>query len=353
VRRLVLLLSGGALAAVQAAPERALPAAPLEFPEPFTRVASIRELGDGRLLVVDGGDAVVRLLDLTRGTATQVGRQGGGPGEYKAPGRLLPLPGGATLLTDGAQQRSIVISPEGSAGDVLLSSSALLAAPPGARAPIATDAKGRLYFLGNSAPKPGGEIVLPDSAPLHRFDPVSRQLDTLTRLKLAWRDVRVKKTNGKITSVNILRVPLMEHDDWAVLPDGRVAVVRTREYRLDVSDAGDRIIPGPRIPYTAIPVTDAERKAAQEWAKLPKLKPPFDGPSTWAAPDSRIWVQRTTAAGDSTARYDVLGLNGRLLAKVSLPPRTRVAGFGREAVYLVRKDADDLEHLGRLALPKF
>ena len=46
------------------------------------------ELRDGRVLVVDSRDAMVKLVDLARGTATQVGRQGAGPREYQGPSLL-------------------------------------------------------------------------------------------------------------------------------------------------------------------------------------------------------------------------------------------------------------------------
>jgi hypothetical protein len=95
---------------------RHLPRATVELSEPFTGIRSVRELADGRVFVVDGREAEVRLVDLARGTAILVGRQGAGPGEYKAPQHLLPLPGDSTLLTDTGLRRSIVLTPDGRAG---------------------------------------------------------------------------------------------------------------------------------------------------------------------------------------------------------------------------------------------
>ena len=84
---------------------------------------------------------------------------------------------------------------------------------------------------------------------------------------------------------------------------------------------------------------------------MPKYKPPFEGSSTYVAPGARVWVRRSTAASDSTSRYDVFDPTGHLLERVALKPRTRVVGFGKTAIYVVRRDEDDLEYLGRLALP--
>ena len=345
------LLALGTVSEPQAVPERTLPAVGAEFPEGFTRIASIRELRDGRVLVVDERDATVRLLDFTRGTMSDVGRQGGGPGEYRSPSRLLPMPGDSTLLTDIRQQRSIVIGPDGKAGDLLLSGTALADAPSQARAPLALDPRGRLYFQQLSI-DPNDPTTLPDSAWLVRWSPTTRKSDTVGRVKIPWRDIQIQRENGKVSKVAVFTVPLMPQDDWTMLRDGRIAVIRTGDYHLELIGPDGAITRGARIPYTPIEITAAERRQGPLWEKSPKLKPPFDGPSILAAPDDRLWIKRTTVFGDSTARYDVLDLGGRLVARVALPARTRLAGFGAASLYVVRRDLDDVEYLGRLVQPK-
>jgi hypothetical protein len=339
------------LVVTQSVPERSLPAATQELRGSFTGVGSIRELSDGRVLVVDREDKVVRLVDLTRGTAAPVGRQGGGPGEYNRPFRLLPLGGDTTLLVDAGLQRSIVIGPDGAAGDVVLSAGAMVSAPRGARTPGAVDSRGRLYFLG-SGPAPGSDPAAgpPDSVPLLRFDRRTGRVDTLARVRQAKPNILIAREGTRITSVNIRKVPFTPHDDWAVAPDGRLVIVRTDPYRLDQQVASATgLTRGPRIAYAPVAVVDADRIGVID--PLPKYKPPFEGPSTSMAPDGRVWVRRTTAAADSTARYDVFDASGRMVARVVLPPRTRLAGFGRATIYLVRRDEDDLEYLGRETLP--
>lgn len=42
---------------------------------------------------------------------------------------------------------------------------------------------------------------------------------------------------------------------------------------------------------------------------------------------------------------------GRLVLKVRLQPRSRVIGFGKGSVYVVRRDDEDLEYLERYRLP--
>jgi hypothetical protein len=71
-----------------------------EFPDPFTRLASVRELPGGRVLISDTQDKTVQLLDFAAGSATKIGREGQGPGEYALPAALIALPGNQTLLQD-------------------------------------------------------------------------------------------------------------------------------------------------------------------------------------------------------------------------------------------------------------
>jgi hypothetical protein len=256
---LSLVVAAACLAVSQAVPERSLPAAALEFKEGFTGIGAIRELGDGRVLVLDRQDKVVRLVDLTRGTAAPVGRQGGGPGEYRSPSRLIPLGGDSTLLVDPGLQRSIVIGPGGAAGDVLLNSNDMVSAPAGARAPQAVDALGRLYFTGSGLATRTATPTLPDSLLLFRLDRRTGRVDTLARLKQAQPKIRVDRNGTKITSVSIRKVPFTPQDDWAVFPDGRVIIVRTGVYRVDQLTTAGKLMQGPRIPYAPIAVVDADR----------------------------------------------------------------------------------------------
>jgi hypothetical protein len=80
--------------------------------------------------------------------------------------------------------------------------------------------------------------------------------------------------------------------------------------------------------------------------------PPFRASAFVAfAPDGKLWIQRTTF-GREGARYDLIGPDGALVDRVRLPEGHRVVGFGRNAMYVVRRDSDDLEFLQRRPLPR-
>jgi hypothetical protein len=340
--------------AKQAIPERKLPTATIEFPEAFARITSVHELRDGRVLVVSARENVVRLLDVERGVATPVGGWGEDLGQYKTPRRLIPYGNDSTLLTDPGQKRSIVIGPDGVAGGVLLLNTPPSGAASGAKVPAAADGIGRLYFHSTVIDSAGSPAV-PDSVPLLRFDPSDRRLDTLTWLKVQRPNVRIERANGKIAKIEVGGDSWVEHDDWGVFPDGHVVVVRGREYHLDIVTPSGQITSGPRVPYNPVLVTEADRQAIPEWARaqLPRFKPPFVGSSVLTAPDGRIWVKRTGETTDSSARYDVLDVSGRLVTIVVLPPWNQLAGFGRASLYLIRRDSLGTEHLGRLPFTRF
>jgi hypothetical protein len=64
-------------------------------------------------------------------------------------------------------------------------------------------------------------------------------------------------------------------------------------------------------------------------------------------PEGQVWVQRVKPASDKTPSYDVFDGAGNLVGSVTLRPKSRVAGFGKGTVYVVRSDEDDLQYLER------
>src|SRR5215213_3666149 len=118
-----------------------------EVPEPFTNVGSVRELSDGRVIVIDNGDRAVYAVDFKAGTSTQVGRPGAGPNEYRTPGVLLALAADTTLVTDGGNRRMLVIGPTAEPAGLVTDAWPAANGGPGTRLPRGIDAKGRGYFL--------------------------------------------------------------------------------------------------------------------------------------------------------------------------------------------------------------
>ena len=140
----------------------------------------------------------------------------------------------------------------------------------------------------------------------------------------------------------------------------------------------DSVTVGEVQPYSPIPVTEADRQAHYENEKgmrpvvvsvsegavtgiregapvrasgrreFAATRPPFlFDADVHVTPDGRAWIPRSRAAGDSIPRYDVFDRSGRKIQEVRLRPSSRVIGFGRGTIYVVRRDIDDLQHLER------
>jgi len=389
-----------------------------EFAEPYSAVRGVRELADGRVVVTDPRDKVVQLVDFKSGRATTLGREGSGPNEYQMPSGAFALPGDSTLIADPLNSRFVVLGPGGSlagtwspagaapaggGGGDRPATQTVPARPPagagggpmmmtiGGGGPMAmlqtraTDAQGRVYTTGSpiamtpEGPKPA------DSLPLMRVHRATSAADTVAWLQVPKGNTNVNATGGNM-SIRIGGGPFAANDGWAVLPDGRVAVVRYQDYRVEVYPATGRGAParGTPVRFTPVRVTEAEKQAwrdtrsrsgavaitmtrtdgpggasqqsraaappAEEPADWPAEMPPFDATRVFAAPNGQLWVGRYQSARDKAPRYDVFDASGRHTGQVVFPADTRVIGFGKGTVYTVRIDEDDLQYLQRWTL---
>ncbi|MBE0590844.1 MAG: hypothetical protein IH616_00415, partial [Gemmatimonadales bacterium] len=145
--------------------------------EPFSSLAGLRELNDGRLLAADAIEQVLWIIDPASGTRHQLGRQGQGPGEYEMPGELFALRGDSTLMLDRLNRRFTVILPDGR----LSTSTIPLRHPEGFPIfPRGVDLQGGIYFDLAGIMMPGlEEAAAAGRAPLLRWTPSSGVVDTL------------------------------------------------------------------------------------------------------------------------------------------------------------------------------
>ncbi len=167
----------GSSAAAQSAPQVTLDTPQRAFAEPFSSVAGLRELPDGRLIVADRLEQRVVLLDPERDSVTPLGRVGGGPGEYRLPAGLFRYPDDATLLMDMGNRRFTVIAADGR----LTEETFPLRHPRGFPLLVrGVDREGRLYFDLAGMMLPGlRESAVQGVAPILRSTPGASTLDTL------------------------------------------------------------------------------------------------------------------------------------------------------------------------------
>ncbi len=373
----------------EAQPTRALPAPSVEYGEPFTAITDVRELRDGRVIVADSRENTLQLIDLTRGVARPIGRQGAGPAEWSMPSQLFALPGDTTWMIDPSNDRYFVVHPDGKPGRTI---------PFDAFPEVVTDGlsgvdnNGRMLTINErrTASFQDGTSGVVD---VMRYDRRTKRVDTVARL--AW-------PTGEMSAARMLpngmlqmstNLPFAAHDIALLAPDGRIAIVRASPYRVEWIALNGAVTRGPVASSPAIWITDAERQAfvrsrirpgriissapvsppaptpgvpnarvpmltsgeldalMNPDMKWPAQKPPFlyaDGARM--APDGRVWVHRTRAHNDSVPVYDVFDATGRVVERRSLPKGTRLVAFGAKSMYLARKDADDLFWLQRVPI---
>jgi len=351
-----------------------------EFTDPFTQLSSVRELKDGRVIVSDRRDKTVQLIDFKSGATTKVGREGQGPGEYSLPASLIALPGDTTAIYDPFNSRYLLVGPDGKTGKDFRMEETSAGGPGGGiriggAAPKGTDARGRIYY---EAPafsiSPDGPPRQADTAAVVRYDRATKKSDTVAWVHLPPTNIRVSGGRDN-RNVMVMNNPFAPRDDWAVMPDGRVGVIRAADYHVDwYAPVGGRKA-GPPMKLDRLPFSEADkeeyRKARRnaggmtvrnengvitrgaatpanipdpEW---PEYKAPFPQNAAFARPNGELWVAQARKASDKTPKYHVFDGQGKLLGTIVLPESTRLVGFGNGTVYTVRIDDDDLQYLRR------
>lgn len=374
-----LLFAACLIAPVGASAQRA-PELPLQefttpdavFPEPFSLILGLRALSDGRVLIADFIEERVTALDFDAGTETNLGRVGAGPREYRLPSGLIALPDDETLLVDRGNARLTRIS----ANLDFLGS--ITPHPGNSRVSITpkrVDNQGRMYYTIPPWARPAGSS-LGDSVEIVRWDPATDVIEPLRPI-LGSRHVQRPKPFEPGYSW-LLFGP---QDTYDVAPDGRVAFVRSGEYRVEWLHGDGSMTRGPVVPFTPIPVTEADKRAFLMWMAVStpvsgrdggtahqpaewtdpdyiarsvdnnvwaETKPPFPAGRAWITSDGELWVERSRRH-DQPPLLDVFDENGVRIRQVTLPAGRRILGFGHQAAYTEMADDDDLKWVERWA----
>jgi hypothetical protein len=378
-------LATGALSA-QDLPIRDLPKPIREIEDPFSLIISARELRPGQLLVSDGVETQVSLVDFARGSKTPLGRNGAGPGEYTVPAALFRIRGDSLWILDGAGAAGRIVSfgPDLKAGatfgltlfnqqDTTIVQGAMFA-----------DLRGRIYSTAMKFRMAGGGVEIPDSMDLVWFDPRGASRTARTQIakvrtpSTGKQDIQNQGGNIKVTTPFPGLVPA---DAWAAFPDGRIAIVRGANYRVEFILPNGTRPPPTIIAYERYKVTEEDKKAeldfirkqtAQQMAMMKKMMPAnvtlevtVAPPPSWPAeypplallgalpaPNGELWVRRSIPARIDRERWDVVSQAGKLVARWQLPPKTSLVAIGAGSVYTARIDEDDLRYVQRIVLPQ-
>ena len=372
----VVLFALAAPAAAQDPPLLALETPAATYPDGLGSLRGVRELAGGRVLVADGlGQALI--VWTPGGGADTLTNVGEGPEEYETPDGLHALPAGGTLLVDIGNARLAELSAELEFVDTRPVAQGQIGPGMTLLLPVGTDDRGRIYFQQRP---PMTEMR--DSAWIARFDPATEVIDRLGSVKL--QDQQRSESGGaNERSVRMRPMPFTTEDAWSVGRDGRVAVARTGEYRLEWIEPDGSVVRGPAVPWEPVRVTGADREAYMEelagglgimvtsdggppqlsfsrggrelaggadeftW---PAVKPAFAGGAVRVDGAGRAWVRRHVAAGEPPL-YDVFDAGGRRIARVTLPEDRRLVAFGERSLYVERRDELEFAWLERYEMP--
>lgn len=383
---LAMSLAGQATPAQQLA-LRDLPKPSHEIEDPFSFVSGAVELKDGRLIVIDGLETQLFVVDFAKGTRTALGRQGSGPGEYRIPAGVFRIRGDTIWTLDAGQMRIAAFNPDltpGAAFPFLMfdqqSSSAL-------SAPFFNDGRGRLYaasmvIQGARTGAGAGSIQFPESVGVVRMDARDKTARSeIARIRYPVSGKPEMQVSGTSIKYTMAFPGLVASDAWAVFPDGRVAIVRGASYSVEfIAADGKRSAPS-KVAYERFKVTDEDKKAEMEEAKraaaeqqkavrkvMPpnmtlsfELTPPAQWPNEYPAVsgvagipalDGGLWVKRAVPVRRGREQWDVIDRAGKLVARWQLPRKVTVVALGEGFVYTARTDEDDLRYLQRVPLPK-
>lgn len=340
--------------------------------EPFTRVAGLRELPDGRLVIADSRERSLHLVERSGATLAPLGTKGEGPLEYRFPAGLGRLPGDTVAIYDAGNRRYFKVSPQGRIVAELAIPSAFLSRG-GLAPPAGIDGRGRIYWLGDVVGTESGMPKRNQAQNVRRWTPPAERFDT----------VASAADHAPAMHANRFH-PFAERDAVVVARDGRVGVLSARDYRLRWFVDRREVAAGPSIAFERIPVGEADRAAYREErmrnpagmaatsggrpsqpspalrrrisdaypdAIFPSHHPPFIESGALLSPGEDVWVARSMASGERVPRIDILSNDGRRKGHLMLPEGRKLVALERSGVYLVRTDEDGFEWVERYAWP--
>ncbi|MGV3707444.1 MAG: hypothetical protein ACO1Q7_01290 [Gemmatimonas sp.] len=349
-------------------------------------VAAVRSLPDGSVLVNDVNYRRVVVLDSSlrsmRAIADTTTLLPFGYGLKAKPTGLIAWSADSSLFADSDRSAVLVLN---SRGEVVR-----IAAPVrngdlanmvgGAFGTPAADGRGSLLYATETPfdpytnlPVVGGapvNVTYPDSNPIVRANFDTRTVDTVAHLRAPVRKVVLTRESSGSVTVSAAVNPLPQSDDWTVLPDGTIAIVRARDYHIDwIAPDGVRSA-SPSMPFDWRSISPAEKRAMVDSVKrgmdaararevvqpgaaptpalnvtvdpsdIPDSYPPLRVGQTRADMDGRVWIlPSTSGSAQGGLLYDVADRLGKIVERGQLPPGRALAGFGRAGTVFVYRQA--------------
>ncbi|MBA3645559.1 MAG: hypothetical protein H0W63_05220 [Gemmatimonadaceae bacterium] len=260
--------------------------------ETFSSIAGVRPLSGGGVIVNDvsgrklvlfdaGLGTQVLVADSTSATATAyAGRTGG----------LIPYRADSSIFVDPTSMSMLIVDGSGKIARVMsvprTQDVAMLAGP--FSTSVGFDPIGRLIYRGSPFGAFGGgqrqvtrtdgggpagftPPTFPDSLPIIRVDLATRKVDTLAFGRIPKVKLDVQQGEGRFSVTTIVN-PLPTVDDFAVLPDGTLAMVRGSDYHVDYYAPNGTKTSAPKIAFDWQRLTDNDKVAFIDSVKAMRAK---------------------------------------------------------------------------------
>ena len=255
-----------AAGAQQAVPVVTLPEPTAKAAQSFGVILDLRALSDGRVLVDDAGHRQIRLFgpDLQSSTIVLDSAAGTSRSYGARPTPLIPYLADSTLVPDYQSRTISVFDAQGhlvrswampTVGDVGL-----------LRRGASVDRAGRLVYVGNADlvplpnARPGDQPALSDSTPLLRADLEARRTDTIAMIARPVDLIQAMSPDTKTLLKVYTPNPMGTMDEWAVLTDGSVAIVRGHDYHVDWIRPDGSVASTAKLPFAWRQLSDVDKQ---------------------------------------------------------------------------------------------
>lgn len=335
--------------------------------EEFTSIRGAVRLGDGRILLSEGGSNELRLFDGQGTYLTTWARKGQGPGEFTSISLPVLGPGDSILVADGSLRRTAVFDPGGRFKRQV-------------EHPRSLDER---TFLGVMAHLPDGGMLLQSSRfgsdPTSLGGPITRDTFAIVR---AGADAARLDTVALVPGPELYPVPFKEGEYegigrnspafgrssyTAVSADGQLLLGTNEANEVRVYQGGvlrrilrdgtpaQPVLEAHKVRYrqdqeanfARSPVSEAVKAQWRENAarseRFAETMPYYE--RLLFGTDGSIWVEAKRRFDDEGRRYVVYGADGRAVARAVFPDRVRPLQVGPDEMIGMWRDPDDVVHL--------
>jgi sugar lactone lactonase YvrE len=324
-------------------------------PESFGNItaADIDQLG--RVWVADAQQHQIRIFSPQGHHVRSIGRQGGGPAEFRRISGMAWAPDGLLWVLDDGNARFAVYDTTGRLVTTHPRSSLMATLP----WPGRFDSRGRFYDVDGTL-APDGSII----TWIIRTDAAGQPRDTFRLPRFEEERFQITRGDARNQHVTQVTVPFTGRQVWTLDPQGRVWIANTAKYRIERHTFDGVVDAVVEREHPRVPVTRDERagmlKAYPEFtrqggkidiSRIPDVHPVHGG---FLFDDAgRLWVMPVTGRREQRV-LDVFEPDGRYLGRVALPAphRSTLKAIRGNRMVVVIRDDDDVQSLAVIRIEK-